>query len=1500
MKRTISCLLVFVFTGCVFAQGDNWFLQSPPPTTQKLRDVHQFDDQTAIFVGSGGTVIKTTDRGETWTVQSLGIYKELYSVFFNNESTGWIAGGGTIYKSTDGGDTWKEKPDGVDASLKAVHFIDANTGWAVGSKRTIIKTIDGGETWESQFSTTQTGSLDNVWFIDAQTGMAAGWDPEGRLFRTTDGGQTWSPVNFPSAWIKGMHFINATEGWAVGIRATTISASVDPFGNASYSIFGKQATVWKTTDGGETWEETVFTSEVWLNGVYFEDENTGWAAGEGGTLIHTDNGGQTWTQQVNPFGDQHDLYAIQGAGESTNWSAGDNGIVLQTTNDGALWNIKSGSGTLNHLYDVTFIDATTGWAVGNGSIIHTDDGGMTWYTQKGSGRLHGVHFIDGNTGWAVGSWSDIFYTTDGGSNWIEQSSGINAEFYDVHFFNADQGWAVGGSGKILSTVDGGANWHEQDSGTSSSLYSICFFDAATGWIVGRNGRILATTTGGQTWEEQVSGVTNHINSVYFLDAQKGWAVGDKEIILHTEDGGINWQIQQASGTSSQSLESVYFLDNMTGWAAGREGKILKTLDGGESWGIQESGISSGLNSVFFVDAETGWTVGSNGTILKTITGGGPALGVPALLSPADGADKVPVNTALTWEPLNGALSYGVQVSGNADFTMLVIDQTGILNNAYSPSTLDSEMEYYWRINAVFAEGTSHWSNAWRFTTADAFMPYLESPVDGATEISTNPTFTWHAVEGAISYRIQVSRNTSFSSWSNEIDEEGILGTSYTASGLNGNRNYYWRVQTLHAGGTSDWSHTWGFTTGLPLPSPPVLVYPEDGDESVPISPFLDWDASLQADTYHLQVATDMEFTTLIVDDVTITISGKQIGPLNFETNYYWHVQAVNANGVSGFSESRRFRTVPEIIVAPDPPLLISPADGAESISVTPVLYWAESGGAETYHLQVAADAAYTTLVFDDATITETEKEVGPLNNMTTFYWHVRAANAGGTSAYSVTRQFTTGTEGIDAPDVPILNSPSDGDMSVSIVPVLEWYAANRAQTYHLQVSTDDAFSDLVFDDASITGTIQQIGPLDLLTTYYWHVQAANAGGTSDYSDTWQFETGSESTGWQTLDVGVWSWWKSVFFLDENNGWLAGWGAILKTVDGGQTWIDITRNQGDFLEDIFFVDDQNGWAVGSDGLIINTSDGGYNWNVQPGDTGERLDAVHFTDQHNGWAAGKSMTIIHTSDGGASWNTQLSQPMRFLKDIYFVNNQTGWAAGQGIFKTTDGGTNWLIQWEMDVTVAVHFIDGQTGWAAGWDGLILNTSDGGVTWNEQTSVVTNDLNDIYFTDAFHGWAVGRDGTILKTSDGGDYWNLSASGTSEDLFSVQFTDQANGWVVGASGTVLKTTTGGEITAIASDDPNQRVRPQIYLLGQNYPNPFNPETVIPFHLPEATHVLLDIYDLLGRRIITLLQIQLPAGIHKVTWTGLNQYGQTVPTGMYIYRIETNQYTDMRKMILAK
>lgn len=102
------------------------------------------------------------------------------------------------------------------------------------------------------------------------------------------------------------------------------------------------------------------------------------------------------------------------------------------------------------------------------------------------------------------------------------------------------------------------------------------------------------------------------------------------------------------------------------------------------------------------------------------------------------------------------------------------------------------------------------------------------------------------------------------------------------------------------------------------------------------------------------------------------------------------------------------------------------------------------------------------------------------------------------------------------------------------------------------------------------------------------------------------------------------------------------------------------------------------------------------------------------------------------------------------------------------------------------------------------------------------------------------------------------------------------------------------------ADDETGTGTPDGYQVRQNFPNPFNLSTVIAFSLPKAAHVQIEIMNCLGQKVATVADRQFASGYHEIGWDGADNSGKTLPSGVYMYRIEVGSYSTIKKMLLLK
>lgn len=294
----------------------------------------------------------------------------------------------------------------------------------------------------------------------------------------------------------------------------------------------------------------------------------------------------------------------------------------------AQWETTTSLNTSENLYDVFFLNQSTGWVVGNNLILKTVDGGENWIEQSpavSNTRYYDVYFLDENNGWAVGksvtgTSGRIHYTNDGGENWnVFFVGGSPLPWWSIDFAGSSNGVAVGQEGQILYTSDGGANWSSRNSpsGDAGIIREVEFYDGLNGIAVGYSspsvGFIMKTTDGGNSWTNIDTNIAGGLNAVSFKDNLIGVAVGSSGSIYRTVDGGNSWT-QITSGTT-QSLRAVHF-NGPIAITVGFSGTILKSGDSGLNWDAESTNSTGALRGIHLTGANSGFAVGSFGEALS--------------------------------------------------------------------------------------------------------------------------------------------------------------------------------------------------------------------------------------------------------------------------------------------------------------------------------------------------------------------------------------------------------------------------------------------------------------------------------------------------------------------------------------------------------------------------------------------------------------------------------------------------------------------------------------------------------------------------------------------------------------------------------------------------------------------------------------------------------------------------------------------------------------------
>lgn len=345
LYRLLTLPLLFLAIMPICNAQSGWLPQNSG-TSANLYGVHFIDSNNGFAVGDGGTLIRTTDGGITWSAVSLGVTKNLRDIDFGDKLHGCIVGDSTtIFTTDDGGTTWTPRTPTLKkpVDLVDVDFYNGSLGAASGAKA-ILHTTDGGKNWVSVAPNSSNSFIsvavpspdtmiavsqpnakesslivkvrgDELWssyggnplrifFLDNRHGWYTGLSQS--ISYTKDGGRSWETRGYgtwrsPSPMMKNIFFVDTLYGWSVGDSGIIYHSQGQPF----------------------DWHHQYSGTSANLRALYFTDRNNGWIVGDRGTILHTPDGGISVAA---------DTLLIDGFEESINgWT------IQDRLNDGAMW-----------------------------------------------------------------------------------------------------------------------------------------------------------------------------------------------------------------------------------------------------------------------------------------------------------------------------------------------------------------------------------------------------------------------------------------------------------------------------------------------------------------------------------------------------------------------------------------------------------------------------------------------------------------------------------------------------------------------------------------------------------------------------------------------------------------------------------------------------------------------------------------------------------------------------------------------------------------------------------------------------------------------------------------------------------------------------------------------------------------------------------------------------------------------------------------------------------
>lgn len=347
--------------------GSTWtsiMFQYPGQVVSLVSNTMDISGSTWAVGGVNGLLNASTNSGANWSAQSL-VYTD-YNIFdigfVPNSPKVWTVGNtaagrnNSILYSTNRGVTWTVQSSLPGAYLRVIDMIDENTGWISGNNGLVLKTTNGGAIWTTVvIPGASTQSLTYVQFVNASTGWVFGYSAGPNLFKTTDGGNTWQTQTFGSTdnGARWATMLNANTGYYI-----------------SYNITNSR--LFKTTNGGDNWTEQSYPSPRNLWSMKMVSVDSGYICGDGGYLARTVNG-STWTQVSTPT--NHNYTATDWKDFNNGVLGAGSGFVGRTTDKGQSWTLGNTGGS--SVWSVRMQHPDTVWVSQGFGFLHKFMRGIT-------------------------------------------------------------------------------------------------------------------------------------------------------------------------------------------------------------------------------------------------------------------------------------------------------------------------------------------------------------------------------------------------------------------------------------------------------------------------------------------------------------------------------------------------------------------------------------------------------------------------------------------------------------------------------------------------------------------------------------------------------------------------------------------------------------------------------------------------------------------------------------------------------------------------------------------------------------------------------------------------------------------------------------------------------------------------------------------------------------------------------------------------------------------
>jgi len=475
---------------------------------------------------------------------------------------------------------------------------------------------------------------------------------------------------------------------------------------------------------------------------------------------------------------------------------------------------------------------------------------------------------------------------------------------------------------------------------------------------------------------------------------------------------------------------------------------------------------------------------------------------PKITNPVDQIIGFPIKSPITWSIVSFAKNYRLQISKSEAFDVLVLDTMLGKVNSLQTNQFEYYTKYFVRINAFNANNdATDWSTNAQFYTELAPVILL-NPMNNLPGQNVKGIMTWRNVDGASNYQLQIATSGTFPQSSIVIDNSELEYNQYNYSDLKNNIQYFWRVRGLQDTVIGAYSQSYSFITQLVSP---LLRFPENNSKNLGKSFEFVWENFPSFLNFQLQISTDKNFVSPEFNYTKIIENRKVIEGLLPNKRYYYRIKVLTLNNESNWTKPFEFYTKLSF------PNLIAPVNNITQIDNNQFVKFSKVIGAENYQILFSINEDFSEIE-KDTIIANPVNEVSiyftKLKLSTKYYWKVKAINSNVESDWSDTFKFTTRDAQII--NIPSLQLPFDKEkIGMNKVIKFQWTIIGNAKQYHLQLSIDNTFDNLLIDTILPYNNIL-INNLNLESQYYWKVLAIGVESESIWSNIREFDIIDES------------------------------------------------------------------------------------------------------------------------------------------------------------------------------------------------------------------------------------------------------------------------------------------------------------------------------------------------------------------------------------------------------